>query len=518
MKRSIFRQPVPAINLSTVVLAVSSGTLIVLSFPKADIPLLAWVALIPLLIAIEGRTPLAAFKIGWLCGLTAYAGLLYWVMIVMGQYGNLPTYATIPLWLFLSAWLALFPALASWITTLGERYGIKAVVLMPLAWVSTDYLRSILLTGFPWSMLGHSQYRLLPLIQVADLTGVYGITALIVLANLVLYRIIRAFSGTEIPYPAKSAIVLVLALIGALGYGFYRLNAPLPGQTLRVALIQGNIDQSVKWSPSFRDTTLDIYSTLSRQAATGRKPDLIVWPESAAPFFFQDNSPSSDRIRNLARELKSNLLFGSPANELRNNTVTNLNSAFLLDTDGNERGRSDKMHLVPFGEYVPMARLLPFVNKMVHGIGDFAPGQQIKPLLAGSTPVGVLVCYEAIFPELARAHVNSGSRVLVNITNDAWFGHSSAPWQHLSMAAFRAVETRTPLVRAANTGITSVIDQNGHIKGMTPLFKQAIMVEEIRIGQADAPYLQIGDLFAHGCLALIPLLLLVAWKRNRQRL
>lgn len=486
-----------------------SGLLITLSFPKADLSFLAWVALIPLLIALEGQSPRTAFKLGLLCGSVAYAGLLYWVIIVMTEYGHLPLFAGIPLWLLLSGCLALFYGLACWVTAVGGQSGIKSALMLPLAWVAADYLRSFLLTGFPWTMLGHSQYRLLPLIQIADITGVFGITALIVLANVVLYRILRALSGASIPYPAKSAVILVLALAGTLGYGFLRLNTPLPATLpLKVALIQGNIDQSVKWSPAFREATLDIYTNLSRQAVARRQPDLVVWPESAAPFFFQENSPASDRIRNLARELKTHLLFGSPAVELRNNRPANLNSAFLLGPDGNERGRSDKVHLVPFGEYVPMARLLPFVSKLVHGIGDFVPGREVRPLHAGTTPLGVLVCYEAIFPELARAHVNAGSRVLVNITNDAWFGRSSAPWQHLSMAAFRAVETRTPLVRAANTGITSLIDQNGHIKGMTSLFKEAVMVGEVRPGTANALYLSIGDLFAQAAVALLAVLLI----------
>ncbi len=499
--------------LRPALLAVFSGLLIALSFPRADLSFLAWIALIPLLTALEGQSVRTACKLGFLTGLTAYAGLLYWLTIVMGEYGHLPVFASIPLWLLLSAWLALFYGLAAGATVLGEQFRIKSALMMPLAWVGADYLRGVLLTGFPWTMLGHSQYRLLPLIQVADITGVFGITALIVLANVVLYRIIRALSGAEIPYPAKSAVVLGLALASTLGYGFYRLNSPLPAvRPLKVALIQGNIDQAVKWSPAFREATLEIYTTLSRQAAARQQSDLIVWPESAAPFFFQENSPSSDRIRNLARELKTNLLFGSPASELRNGRLSNLNSAFLLAPDGSETGRSDKMHLVPFGEYVPLARLLPFVNKLVHGIGDFVPGKEIRPLKAGDVPVGILVCYEVIFADLARAHVNSGSRVLVNITNDAWFGRSSAPYQHLSMAAFRAVETRTPLVRAANTGITSIIDQNGHIKGMTSLFKEAVMVGEVQPGSADAPYLKLGDLFAHGCLGLSALLLLVQWR------
>ena len=511
-----FRLPPLSGTIRPAVLAIVSGLLIALSFPKADLSFLAWIALLPLLISLEGRSDRTAFYLGLTTGLTAYAGLLYWVIIVMGVYGHLPLFASIPLWLLLSGWLALFYGMATWATCQGERFGLKSALLMPLAWVGADYLRSFLLTGFPWTMLGHTQYRMLPLIQAADITGVYGITALIVLANVVFYRIIRAFSGSDIPYPAKSAIIFVLALAATLGYGFFRLNSPLPtAAPLRVALIQGNIDQAVKWSPAFREATLDIYTGLSRQAVARQPADLIVWPESAAPFFFQENSPSSDRIRNLARELKAHLLFGSPAAEQRNGHYTNLNSAFLLGSDGTEIGRTDKMHLVPFGEYVPLARLLPFVNKLVHGIGDFAPGLEVRPLKTGTTPLGILVCYEVIFPELARAQVRAGSRVLVNITNDAWFGRSSAPYQHLSMAAFRAIETRTPLIRAANTGITSIIDQNGHIRGMTSLFKEAVMIGEVQPGSANAPYLKIGDLFARGCLGLVAgILLLQRWRKK----
>lgn len=502
----------------SLLLALLSSALIALSFPLPGISPLAWVALIPLLIALEDQTPVAGFRLGFITGFGAYAGLLYWVTIVMTTYGKLPWPVSISLWWALAAWLAVFYGITAWAAVLGKQRGCKWVVLFPLAWVAADYLRGIILTGFPWTMLGHSQYRLLPLIQVADLTGVYGITALIVLANVVFYRILRALAGAEIPYPAKSAVLLVVALATTFWYGFQRLNVPLPnGTPLRVALIQGNIDQSIKWSPAFREETIDIYSSLSRQAASRGPLDLMVWPESAAPFFFQEDGPSSARIRQVASDLKVSLLFGSPAADIRNGKTAYLNSAFLLDRNGNLLGRSDKTHLVPFGEYVPLARLLPFVHKLVHGIGDFVPGRQIKPLEPGGAPLGVLVCYEAIFPELSRTHINSGSRVLVNITNDAWFGRSSAPYQHLSMAAFRAVETRTPLLRAANTGITSIVDQNGHIKGMTSLYKEAVMLGEVPPGSADAPYLRIGDLFAQACLVLTALILLVQWLRSRSK-
>ncbi len=505
-------------SLRPSLLAVLSGILIALSFPKSDLSFLAWFALIPLLTSIEGHSSRSAFKLGFLCGLTAYSGIIYWVIIVMGVYGHLPLFASIPLWLFLSAWLALFYAVPTWATAMGERLGLKSALIFPLAWIAADYLRSFLLTGFPWTMLGHSQYRLLPLIQIADITGVYGITGLILLANVVFYRIVRALSGSEVPYPAKSAIIFLILLSSTLGYGFSRLNLPLPKETaIKVALIQGNIDQDVKWSPAFREKTVDIYTNLSKQAALKQKTDLIVWPESAAPFFFQENSATSDRIRTLAKELGVYLFFGSPAAEIRDSGYRNLNSAFLIAPDGSEKGRRDKVHLVPFGEYVPMAKLFPFVHKMVHGIGDFAPGQDMKPLDCGKTTLGTLICYEAIFPELARAQVNAGSRILVNITNDAWFGTSSAPYQHLSMAVFRTVETRTPLIRAANTGITSIIDQNGHIKGMTSLFKEAVMTGEVQPGTGNSIYLRVGDLFAKLCLVLTALILLLRFKGKQDK-
>jgi apolipoprotein N-acyltransferase len=403
----------------------------------------------------------------------------------------------------LVAWLAMFYGLATLSACAGKLGGVKTVFTLPVAWVAFDLIRSFLLTGFPWAMLGHSQYRMLPLIQIADITGVYGITWLIVLANVVLYRVLRALSGADVPYPVKSAVVLVITLTATLFYGFSRLNGPeaASGTPMRVALIQGNIPQDVKWSPAFRDETVSIYERLTREAGKGGV-DLVVWPESAVPFFFQDEPQQAERIRGLARELNAWLLLGSPAHELRNDRNTLLNSAFVIAPGGETVARGDKLHLVPFGEYVPLKRLLPFVDKLVVGIGDFSPGEHATPLNIGRTQAGLLVCYEGIFPELARDYVRNGARILVNITNDAWYGRSSAPYQHFSIAVFRAVETRTPLLRAANTGITAIIDQNGHVRTMTGLFVEGFRTGEVRPGSADSLYLRIGDAPAWFCLLL----------------
>jgi apolipoprotein N-acyltransferase len=497
-------------------LAISSGVLIALSFPNPNLSFLIWIALIPLLIALEESTPRCAFRIGMTSGITGYALILYWLNIVFTRYGHLPWSVSIPIYLMLVLWLAMFYGASTWIARLGESVGIKSAFSLPVAWVAFDFIRSFLFSGFAWSMLGHSQFRTLPMIQIADLAGVYGITLLIVLANIVLYRALRALSGTGVPYPVKSALVLLLLLVGTLYYGFDRLNAPTVSRSkpLRVALIQGNIPQDVKWSPEFRERTVDTYLRLSREAARGGV-DLIVWPESAVPFFFQDEPLQAERIRGLVRDLNTYLLFGSPAHELRNGRSTFLNSAFMLSPTGETTGRADKLHLVPLGEYIPLGNLLTFINKLVVGIGDFSPGERAVVLNAGGTKLGVQVCYEVIFPELARRYVNAGARVLVAITNDAWFGRSSAPYQHLAIAAFRAVETRTPLIRAANTGVTAIIDQNGHIRTMTGLFVEGYRTGEVQPGSGTSLYLKIGDAPAWLCILLTTgIALFVCFKRR----
>ncbi len=497
-------------------LAIASGILIALSFPSPGLSFLAWVALIPLLIALEDSTPQEAFRVGLTCGVTAYAAILYWLNIVFTQYGHLPWAVSIPAYLLLVFWLALFYALSTLVARLGEQIGIKTAVTLPIAWVAFDFIRSFLFSGFAWAMLGHSQFRTLPLIQIADLAGVYGITLLIVLTNIVLHRALRAVSGAGVPYPVKSAVILLLLLISTLFYGFSRLNVAesLTSKPLRVALIQGNIPQDVKWSPAFRQRTVDTYERLSREAAKGGV-DLVVWPESAVPFFFQDEPLQAERIRSLARELNACLLFGSPAHELRNGRSTFLNSVFMISPSGETVGRADKLHLVPFGEYVPLGNILTFINRIVVGIGDFAPGERAVTLDTGTTKLGVQVCYEIIFPELARQYVQAGARVLVAVTNDAWFGRSSAPYQHLAISIFRAIETRTPLIRAANTGITAIVDQNGHIQTMTGLFTEASRTGEILPGSGASLYLTIGDLPAWFCVFLTAAIALMVWIKRK---
>jgi len=498
-------------------LAILSGVLVALSFPKPAISLLAWIAFVPLLMALGKKDPAKAFKLGYVCGVTSFGGLLYWLNIVMVSYGKLHWSVSGCLYLLLVAYLALFVAVPVWLVRRGELAGVTPLISFPVIWVGLEYLRSFLLSGFPWASLGYSQFRTLPLIQAADITGVYGLSFAIILTNVVIYRILRGLFGRDTRgYPTRSVVALLGLLIAMVSYGFFRLNQPERGDSLKVALIQGNISQDVKWDPAFQEATVAIYERLSRQAAASG-PDLVIWPESAAPFFFQNDPLYAARIRAVARELKSPLVFGSPAFEQEGGERRFLNSAFLLAPSGEVLGRSDKIHLVPFGEYVPLARLLPFVHKLVVGIGDFSPGKEAIPLDTGKGAIGVLVCFEGIFPELSRAFVQAGARVLVNISNDAWYKRSSAPYQHLSMTVFRAVENRVPLVRATNTGITAIIDSRGHVRGATKLFQEAVLTGEVQLGTGDTIYSRFGDVFAGLCLAGTAVIGLLGFRRKKSQ-
>ncbi|MBJ6802650.1 apolipoprotein N-acyltransferase [Geomonas propionica] len=480
-------------------LALLSGVLLALSFPLPGVSALAWVAFAPLLLAADRVSPRLAFRLGFTAGCVAYAGILYWLNVVMMNYGKLHWTVSVTLYLVLVGYLALYPGAVLWLVRRCEASRIPLLCSFPLLWVTGEAIRSYVLTGFPWASLGYSQYRTLPLIQISDLTGVYGVSFLIALANVVVYRIWVSMRYRK-PYPVRALLLLVLLMAATMVYGVAALTRSDKGEVRRVLLVQGNIPQDRKWDPAFQDATLKTYERLTREG-NPEPGTLVVWPESALPFFLQQEPAFAARVSALAVELKSPLVVGSPAYELREGRARYLNSAFLISEQGGIAGRSDKLHLVPFGEYVPLAPLLPFVNKLVTGIGDFSPGKQAVVLPSSVGKLGVLVCFEGIFPEVANAYVEKGAQVLVNITNDAWFGRSSAPYQHLSMTVFRAVENRVPLVRAANTGISSVIDSKGHIRGMTQLFQEATLSGEVRPGTGRTFYNRFGDLFALICLA-----------------
>ncbi|MDY6954518.1 MAG: apolipoprotein N-acyltransferase, partial [Thermodesulfobacteriota bacterium] len=491
-----------------------SGLLLTASFPKLGWDFLAWIALWLLFCALKGKSPQVGFKIGFLWGLVHYATLLYWIAGVMETYGRLPTVVSWSILLLLVIYLSLYPALfALLVTHLQTRSG-AYLWSAPFLWVGLEYVRAFLLSGFPWENLGYSQYSRLHLIQISDILGVYGLSALIVAVNVALFALWGAIRQKQASF-WKPILAVALAVAAFLGYGTWRLSevedraTKAPKRT--VALAQGNIDQTQKWLPSFQGETVRRYGRLSL-AALENRPDLIVWPETALPFYFLHDEALTRQMVELVRSCGVHFLVGSPSFRAGGQELHRYNSAYLLNPAGDVLGRYDKVHLVPYGEYVPLKRYFPFLGKLVEAVGDFRPGNKGHLLSLGSEKLGVLICFEVIFPELARAMCQNGAQLLVSITNDAWFGTSSAPHQHLSMAVFRAVENHMALARAANTGISAFIDPVGRILDATPLFHEAVRARPLPMMGQKTFYARFGDLFAAGCLLLSLVMGLWAWR------
>ncbi len=318
--------------------------------------------------------------------------------------------------------------------------------------------------------------------------------------NGVIFSSLESFSlKKKLPF-AEIAVAAILTA-GVVWYGLMRLELyeKQSAKTLTVALVQGNIAQDVKWEPAFLDKTMQIYSRLTLDTAA-EKPDLVVWPEAATPFYFQHEAKYQEMVAGIMKRVGAYLLLGSPAWDQSGGEAKFFNSAFLISPEGQIRGRYDKIHLVPYGEYVPLKQLFPFIEKMVVGIGDFSSGNEAKTLQLPSGSFGTLICYEIIFPDLVRRFAEKGAGFLVNITNDAWFGRTAAPYQHLSMAALRAVENRRCIARAANTGVSAIIDASGRIVRQTKIFTPADLTGIISIYEEKTFYTRYGDIFARLCL------------------
>jgi apolipoprotein N-acyltransferase len=500
-------------------LCLVSAVLLVLSFPKYNLEPLAWFALVPLLCALEGKSLLQGFVLGFVTGFLSFVGIIYWIVIAVNTYGNVPFVLSVLILLLLVGYLSLFFGTFAFITRyLLQRFGSHVIMLTPFLWVSLEYLRSFLLTGFPWANLGHSQYLNLPFIQVAEITGVYGLSFVILLVNVTFYRILRQWSRKV--FPIREVIITLLIFVGCLAYGYVRMGA-LDRKTsarppLDIGLVQGNIDQSIKWDESFQRKTLEIYERLSLDVAK-KKPGLIIWPETATPFFFQAAKEYQPFILDIPKKTAAFLLFGTPSFKLERGKVEHYNSAYLVSPAGEISGRYDKIHLVPFGEYVPLSDLLFFIGSLGEGIGNFKSGKEFTLLRLSEGQFGVLICFEIIFPDLSRRFVRNGADFLVTITNDAWFGTSSAPYQHLAIATFRAVENRVFVARAANTGISAFIDPKGRIVQQGKLFEEEALNGTIRLMKERTFYTLYGDVFAWVCSAFTIVLLGFAFAQNRRR-
>ena len=490
--------------------AVLSGVLLTLSFPTFNFYPLAWVALVPFMVSLWGKEPSKAFIAGLVFGVFYFFGTTYWIYHSISHYGGIPFIVSLLIVFSLCLYLSLYPGVFAVLFSLKIRSSkLPALLLAPVIWVSLEYARSYAFTGFPWSSIGYSQYPFLYGIQSADLTGIYGISFLVVSCNGVISDIfISRKRIAEIPlFPVRLthigiAAFLFLFLLN-LSYGYWRLHQYRPGNTVKVGIVQGNIDQSKKWEPSYQEKVISTYKGLTRQIVTS-SPHLVIWPETSLPFFFGYDTIRSQDLVAFQRQLNTYLLFGTVIvkNPPEKETPPQLlNSAVLLDRNGTITYSYNKIHLVPFGEYVPLKNIFFFVEKLVSGAGEFVPGDSFVRAQTPFGTFGTFICYEIIFPGLVRKFYSKGGDFIVTITNDAWFGETSGPYQHFSLAVFRAIENRKPLVRVANTGVSGYIDSNGRILKMTPLFTQRIETEEITLDRSRSIYSKFGDIFSYLCIA-----------------
>ncbi len=493
-------EKVMAGNGFAAVCCILSGLLLTAGLPDWDLFPVAWCALVPLFLAVRGRSPRQAFGWGYLCGMVHFLTTLYWIRHVIFYYGGLAAPLAIGVLVLLCGYLALYPAVFAWVAQRWEGRPALWVLGLPVVWVTLEWIRAHALTGFPWANLGYTQTRFSTLVQVADVTGVYGISCLLVLANTVLMSVLWR-------RPSRAGvIVFALCFGGALFYGVWRLDQVHERQegfqSWTAAVVQGNIDQSLKWDPAFQQETLRRYRELSLTAAAQNpSPDLIVWPETSVPFFYDREVKLTGQLNEMLKEIGRPVLFGSPAITREEGEVRLQNRAYLVDAEGLNLGSYAKRHLVPFGEYVPLKKLLFFVNRLVQAAGDFVPGRDSSPLVWGDRRLGALICYEGIFPALARQTVQRGASALVIITNDAWYGPTSAPYQHLEMARWRAIEFRIPVLRAANTGVSAIFDITGRECGRIPLDEAGQLVCSVRSGPMETFYGRWGDVFAWFCVA-----------------
>lgn len=472
-------------------------------------PLLA-VACVPFVAAVCSGTRRQAMGFGLLTGVGHFLLQLYWIVFVLGHYGGLPLLISVPALCLLACYMAVyvmgFSLLARFFV---HRFSFGlSLWLLPSAWVAADWLRSFLFSGFPWMDLGYGLAGVPLLLQSADIWGHYGLTFLVVLVNSLLALLILNREGTRAAVRLAAPVGLFLLLVVI--YSAVRWQQLHSGESEReamiVAVVQGNVEQNQKWLPERQQETVLKYLEQSRSLMLGTpRPELVIWPETALPFYPVAH-PLLTPLQRFVSQEQVMLLTGAPWYQRDSEGQGGMeffNSSLLFDTRGELVARTSKTHLVPFGEYVPLKRFLPFLAPLVEAVGDFSPGQIHEPPACQKAKIGVLVCFESIFPDISRKWVDAGATLLVNMTNDAWYGRSSAPHQTLAMTRLRAVETRRTLVRSANTGFSVFIDPLGRLQHLSPLFVSWEAADRVQIMEERTFFVRGGYLFAPLCFVVI---------------
>lgn len=530
-------------------LAIVAGLLLAVSFPKIGIAGFAWIAPGLMMGAALGKRGAESFRIGYVAGLTHYLISLYWLLLIPYRWHGVPLGPAAG-WLALGAFMALYPAVWVWLVS-GRKQpagdhrqeGVIAGswarrTLWSLsgaaAWVALEMIISRLFGGFPWNLLGTSQYRMVPLIQVASVTGVYGVSFLLVWFSLSLLS--AGVMMVRRPTTARSVwigevILPMIAVAVVFNLGFRQLQAePRSGRTLKVALVQPSIPQTLIWDESNDQMRFREVIHLSEQALTNR-PDLLIWPESAVPSLVRYDTNLFDAITNLAGAHQVWMIIGADDMEARPGSTDPkdrlfFNSSFLVSPDGRLADRYLKRNLVIFGEYIPLARWMPFLKWFTPIEGGFTAGERVSrfELTGLQVTTSVLICYEDVFPQLGREAAKPDTDFLVNITNDGWFGEGAAQWQQAAAGIFRAVENGVPLICCTNNGLTCWIDGHGRLREIFQdqagtVYGAGFMIAEIPLpplGQRHGQtfYNQHGDWFGWTCVGIAGVMLLLRRARG----
>ena len=516
--------------------ALISGLALTLSFPDANFSYLAFFAMVPWFVSMQSMTSKESFYSGFIAGIFHFITLIYWIVPTLHEYGGLHPVLAVSTLILLCLYLSMYPGIFAYILKRMDANFLIAPIAAACIWTGLEYIRTYAFTGFSWGALGYSQYSNILLIQISDFSGVYGVSFIIVLINYLLSTLGLSFNKGQYKkhfFPIMYTAILCAAVIF---YGSQKItilnsqieNAPKP--TLRV--VQGNIRQDIKWSDEFKDQTLEKYIQLSHgefnEAGSQKKPDLVIWPETALAFYYGFDKNRSNRVDKCVRQLKTNFLIGSPAFTTNGNQTKFYNRAYMLNYASIVTGTYDKNHLVPFGEYVPFGDYLTFLGKLTAQAGNFSSGDKtFVPLKFDSHNLkvtnnqkvthktGVLICFEILFPSIAARFVKNGADILTTITNDAWFGNTSAALQHFSIAVFRAVETRRTIARAANTGISGFIDPVGKIYETTALFTDRSVTQKVPALTRISFYTKYGDIFAIGSIVAICMVFMVKGARKK---
>lgn len=490
----------PPIALTILGCSLLSGVFYILSFPQINAFFLAPIIFIPVFFILQQLSRRQAFLIGWLSAFLAYVGILYWI-----------GYVTVIGMLLLCAYLALYSGIFFLIAhAMRNSPWVLRWLMCPFIWVIGEWLRSHVMTGFGWGLLGHSQFAFKALIQIADITGVYGVSWLIMLLNMQLSEmVLNYFHKQRFTFSLRlTGVLTILILAGVLIYGMRALqNAQADAGHIKIGVIQPNIEQEKKWDPQYQTAIIHQHIKLNQEASK-QDVDMIVWPETSLPGVLSDEIDLVRQIQQSAIDTQKPLVFGAVTQRGK----AYFNSAIALNSDGDMLQQYDKIHLVPFGEFLPLRPWLGWINHFI-ALEDFTSGRDmtIFTTLGRGQAFGVLICFEDTISYVRRGLVRLGARFWVNMTNDAWFGISKAPWMHMQMAGFGSVEHKRALVRSANTGWSGVIDPWGRVLGQVENNKgQSIAIEGVTVIKTPLMtrttfYTKYGDLFTFlgACVILV---------------